>query len=141
MIKEYYKTNFEIITTGHWITDQVGQALKQADTTEPQYNVMRILSEAKGKPVSVSQILDGMVQQNSNVTRIVDKLLLKGFVKRKECPTNRRKMDISLTKAGEKHLKKLDRIVFRFHKPMIENLSIEELETLRTLIIKFRERN
>jgi len=140
-MRSFYLANYEIITTGHWITDRVGQVLKEADATEPQYNVLRILADAKGKPVAVGKILEGMVQRNSNVTRIVDRLLSKGFVERKECPTNRRKMDITLTEEGKVYLKKLDRIVYRFQKPMMDNLTNEELETLRTLVKKFRKRN
>lgn len=140
MNRKYYITNYEIITTGHWMTDQVGQVLKQADTTEPQYNVLKILSAANGKPVAVGDILNKMVQRNSNVTRIVDRLLAKGFVERKECPTNRRKMDIRLTEEGELHLKKLDKIVYQFHKPMMDNLTNDELDTLRLLIRKFKKR-
>ena len=76
----YYEAIFEIIRTGHWITDAVSKQLKEYDIYEPQFNVLRILRGAKGKPVSVNTILESMVQRSSNVTRIVDKLATKGFI-------------------------------------------------------------
>lgn len=138
MNKKYYETIFQIIRTGHWITDQVSKELKEFGITEPQFNVLRILRGAKGKPISVSDVLERMVQRNSNITRIVDKLLIKGFAERKECPTNRRKMDLTITEAGLKKLKELDERVEAFHQPFIGKLSTSELETLKKLIIKLK---
>lgn len=138
MNEVYFQAIYQIITTGHWITDQVSKELKDFGITEPQYNVLRILRGAKGKPITVQEILDNMVQRSSNITRIVDKLLAKGFAERKECPTNRRKMDITLTKGGLEILKKLDKKVLTFHQPFIHKLNQKELETLKKLIIKLK---
>ena len=137
-MNNYFEAVFEIIRTGHWITDSVSKELKEFDIYEPQFNVLRILRGAKGKPVSVNAILERMVQRSSNVTRIVDKLALKGLVTRTLCPDDRRKMDIVITNEGLELLKKLDKKVESFHKPMMNNLSADEAETLKQLIQKLR---
>jgi len=134
----YIKAIYEIIRTGHWMTDQVSIELKEFDISEPQFNVLRILKRRKGVPITVQEIQDKMVQRTSNVTRIIDKLLSKKLVERKECPSNRRKMDITITVEGIDFLKKLDQKVAAFHKPMVNNLSDEELTLLTTLIRKLK---
>lgn len=136
MSKQYFQTIHSIITTGHWVTDQIGKELKEFGISEPQYNVLRVLKEAQGEPVTVARILENMVQRSSNVTRIVDKLLSKGYVTRKENPDNRRKMDICITVQGMVLLEKLDQKVYEFHAPMMERLTPEELNSLKTLILK-----
>ncbi len=141
MTISYLQAIYQIIETGHWITDQISKELREFDSTEPQYNVLRILSDQQGKPITVREIQDQMVQRSSNVTRIIDRLLAKGLVDRKECSANRRKMDITLTKKGKQFLTKLDRKVMSFHTPMSDNLSDSELQQLRTLILKLKERN
>ena len=138
MNKTYYQAVWEIIKMGHSITDEVTTVLKAYDATEPQFNVLRILRGAKGKPMSVSAIQDEMVQKSSNITRIVDRLIKKNLVSRKECPTNRRKMDILITNEGLEKLKILDIKVQAMHEPFIHKLSTEELETLKNLIIKLK---
>ena len=138
MINKYFQSIFKIIKTGHWITDQVSQELKEFDTTEPQYNVLRILRGKKGEPITVLEIQEEMVQRTSNVTRIIDKLLTKKLVERKECPTNRRKMDITITKKGHDFLTILDKKVAEFHEPMKHNLTEDELEHLIELIEKLK---
>ena len=139
--RNYLRAIHQIIKTGHWITDQVGIELRDFEISEPQYNVLKILKGSKGQPITVQGIQSQMLQRTSNVTRIVDKLIDKGLVNRKECPSNRRKMDITITIQGEEFLKPLDKIVLGFHQPMAEKLTNEEAQTLTKLIIKLKGDN
>ena len=134
----YLNAVYQVIKTGHWITDMVGQELKEFGITEPQFNVLRILQGRKGVPITVQEIQNKMVQRSSNVTRIIDKLSEKGLVDRKECPDNRRKMDITITYKGSKMLVTLGKKVYQFHGPMAKNLTEGEAQTLTKLIIKLK---
>ena len=137
-MNNYFETIHEIIKTGHWITDSISKELREYGIYEPQYNVLRILRGANGRPISVNTILEHMVQRSSNVTRIVDKLETKEYVERTLSTVDRRRMDIIITDKGIELLKKLDNKVKAFYKPMMHNLSIEETETLMQLIIKLK---
>ncbi len=139
-MNNYFETVYEIIRTGHWVTDSISKELKEFDIYEPQYNVLKILNSAKGKPISVNTILENMVQRSSNVSRIVDKLNAKGLVERTLSFQDRRKMDIIITEEGIELLKKLDRKVHGFHKPMMNNLNSQELEKLSQLLKKLKEK-
>ena len=134
----YLKAIHQIICAGHWITDTVGQELKEFGITEPQFNVLRILHGRKGLPITVQEIQEQMVQRTSNVTRIIDKLLDKGLVDRRECLENRRKMDITITAEGIEKLAVLGQKLYQYHGPMAQNLIEEEAQTLTKLIIKLR---
>ncbi len=138
VMNNYFETIYQIIRTGHWITDAISKELKEYDIYEPQYNVLRVLSAAKGKAISVNTILEHMVQRSSNVTRIVDKLAAKGLVERTLSTEDRRKMDILITDKGILLLKQLDDKVHQFHKPMMNNLTAEEQGTLTALIKKLK---
>ena len=139
MNEQYFQAVYQIITMGHWVTDQISKELKEFGMTEPQFNVLRVLRSAKGEPLTVQEILNNMVQRSSNVTRIIDKLLKKGYVNRQECATNRRKMDITITEAGREILEKLDAKVYDFHRPRMDKLTEEELVTLKALIQKLKQ--
>lgn len=138
MNKHYFSAIYQIISTGHWITDQVTKELKTFDISEPQFNVLRILKGSAGSPLTVETIQKRMIQKSSNITRIIDKLLSKGFVERKECAENRRKMDITITKKGLSQLEILNERVLFLHQPMMKNLSNDELNMLSNLIIKLK---
>ena len=137
-MSNYYKSIYQIIRTGHWMTDQVSLELREFDISEPQFNVLRVLNGRNGNPITVQEIQERMVQRTSNVTRIIDKLISKELVVRKECPSNRRKMDIIITEKGIEFLKLLDLKINAFHKPMTNNLSSEELTLLTSLIKKLK---
>ena len=135
----YLKAVYQIIKTGHWITDMVGQELKEYGITEPQFNVLRILQGQKGRPITVYEIQQRMVQRSSNVTRIIDKLIQKGLVDRQECPDNRRKMDVTITYKGARMLVILGKKVYQFYGPMAKNLTEEEASTITKLILKLKD--
>lgn len=134
----YFQTIVKIVRTGHWVTDRISQELKEFDATEPQFNVLWILRSRRGEPITVKEIQEKMVQRSSNVTRLIDKLLSKGMVERKECAANRRKLDITITQKGIDFLEKLERKVEHFHQSMRNNLDEKELKQLLKLINKLK---
>ena len=50
-----------------------------------------------GTPYNLKDIQDRMISKMSNTTRLVDKLILKGYVERFTCKKNRRKVEIFIT--------------------------------------------
>ncbi|OSZ78925.1 hypothetical protein CAP35_11950 [Chitinophagaceae bacterium IBVUCB1] len=96
----YARAMLNIIYTGSWLVNNVNQTLKPHGITEPQYNVLRILRGQNGEAMNLFEIQNRMLQRMSNVSRLIDKLLDKGLVERKECEENRRMVDIRITQAG-----------------------------------------
>jgi DNA-binding MarR family transcriptional regulator len=132
------KTLLNVLVTQNVAADKFNELLKPYDLSAEQFNVLRILRGQKGKPANMSVIQERMIAKTSNTTRLVDKLLLKELVTREVCSENRRKMEIMITKKGEKLLEVLDPIVIEHEMSFANNLSAEELETLNTLLEKFR---
>lgn len=124
--------------TRNVVSDKFLEILKPFDLSGEQYNVLRILRGQKGKPANMSIIQERMISKNSNTTRLVDKLLLKELVIRNICPTNKRKMEITITEKGLEVLEKLDPIVVEHENIFANNLTTEELEQLNYLLEKYR---
>jgi DNA-binding MarR family transcriptional regulator len=99
---------------------------------------LRILRGQKGKPANMSVIQERMIAKNSNTTRLIDKLLLKEMVTRKECPDNRRKIEILITQKGLDILEELDPLVVRHENDFAKKLTPKELELLNELLEKYR---
>ena len=132
------KTVLNILFTQNIITDRFSEVLKPFDLSGEQFNVLRILRGQKGCPANMSLIQERMLARTSNTTRLVDKLLLKELVTREVCPDNRRKIEVQITEAGLKLLKKVDPKVDAYEQKFADNLSGTELETLNELLEKFR---
>lgn len=119
------------------INEMMTAALKPQGVSLQQFNVLRILRGQKGKPANLSTLNERMVTKMSNTTRLVDKLILKDYVERMVCPSNRRKVEINITPAGESALTLMDLAFKEAEEKLLENFSREELSTLNELLDKF----
>lgn len=132
------KVLLNISFTKNVLGDKFQEIMKPYDLSSEQYNVLRILRGQKGKPVNMSDIQERMIAKNSNTTRLIDKLLLKEMVTRKECPANRRKIEILITDKGLDVLATLDPLIIEHENYFAKKLTLSELEQLNTLLEKYR---
>ena len=132
------KTVINMMYTSRFIEDAVMGVLKPYDLTLQQYNVLRILRGQKGKPANLCTIQERMIDKSSNTTRLVDKLIKKGWVTRSVCEQNRRKVEIIITTKGLEILKELDPLTEENNEKILKNLSEEQLVTLNNLLDTLR---
>jgi MarR family transcriptional regulator, 2-MHQ and catechol-resistance regulon repressor len=132
------KTVINIMFTSRIVEEPVQALLKEFELSPPQFNVLRILRGQRGTPANLSTLQERMIDKNSNTTRLVDKLLSKGWVRRQVCAKNRRKIEIFITEEGLSLLGKLDPLVKETNKKLAHNLTKNELETLNNLLDKLR---
>lgn len=136
---EHHKAVINIIYTANWINLINAQALKPFGITLPQFNVLRILRGQYPKPATVSLIQERMLDKNSNASRLVDKLILKALVNRKECPNDRRQVEILITKKGLELLSELDKQMNKASK-RFSNISEKEAQIINAILDKMRDR-
>ena len=105
---EHQKTIINLIYSFHWVTEQSKSILERADVTSQQFNILRILRGA-GMPLSTLQIRQRMLDKMSDTSRIVDRLIVKGLVKKIVCKADKRLVDVSISDKGKKLLEKLDK--------------------------------
>ncbi|WP_432410022.1 MarR family winged helix-turn-helix transcriptional regulator [Rasiella sp. SM2506] len=132
------KTVINITFTSRVLEESFQGILKEYDLSSQQFNVLRILRGQRGKPANLSTLQERMIDKNSNTTRLVDKLLKKGWVLRQVCAKNRRKIEIFITEDGLQLLSTLDPIVVENNKKNVSNLTHTELEILNNLLDKLR---
>ncbi len=132
------KAIVNLLYTENWLMDKISLELKSFDISIQQFNVLRILNGQKGKPANLSTIQERMVSKMSNTTRLVDKLIAKGYVERVICKSNRRKVEITITEEGKNFLGKINPIMQSFEDRITASLSKEDLIMLNELLNKLR---
>ena len=136
---EYHKGLINLIYTVKQLTYGFNQSLKKHGLTEPQYNILKILRGFRSEaPLSIGFIKERMLDKNSDVSRIVDKLYTNGLVNRQENPTDRRQKDVIITESGLALLEKMDDCE-KMIDNLLSNLSLEEVQELNRLLDKIRE--
>ncbi|MFQ3335121.1 MAG: DNA-binding MarR family transcriptional regulator [Candidatus Arcticimaribacter sp.] len=127
-----------ILTSGYQVNDELSSLFKVYGISLPQFNVLRILRGQNGTAANLSTIQERMIHKMSNTTRLIDKLIDKGYVNRFVCEKNRRKIELFITDQGLKLLKSLDRISDNKEKRLLKNLNIKEKEELIRILSKIK---
>jgi DNA-binding MarR family transcriptional regulator len=133
---EHQKAGINLIYTYNWANEQMKKILDRYDITSQQFNILRILRGAHG-PLSTLQIRERMLDKMSDSSRIVDRLIKKGLVKKNICKTDRRLVDVIITKKGKKLLEQLDGCSNEMDN-VLNNLSTAEAKNLNELLDRIR---
>lgn len=135
---ELHKAALNILYTSWWLKTIMSKELKEYGLTHEQYNVLRILKGKHPEQVCVREIACRMIEKNSNVPRIIDRLETKKLVKRSTSPNDKRETVITVTAAG---LNILGITTGKINKLFEETIVVNEkdAQTLNTLLEKIRE--
>ena len=136
---QHQKAMINLIYTYNWITEQTKVILEKGDITAQQFNILRILRGA-GTPLSTLQIRQRMLDKMSDTSRIVDRLIIKGLVKKNTCKADKRLVDVSITDKGKKVLEKIDKYENDMD-AIAGNISEQEAKILTQLLDKIRNSN
>ena len=126
-----------IIFTSNWIHSRQAKVLKPFGLTIQQYNILRILRGQLPNPASITLLTERMLDKMSNASRLVEKLLAKGYVERTVCPSDRRQVNVLITEAGIALLAQMEQALDRLENAP-HNLSDSELEMLSNLLDRLR---
>jgi DNA-binding MarR family transcriptional regulator len=135
----YQKASINLIYTLGWLRERTKNIFESEDITSQQFNILRILRGSFPQPLSTLQIRERMLEKMSDTSRIVDRLIVKGFVKKVTCKTDRRLVDVVITDKGKKLLERLDLRQDELDN-VLGNLSEEEANQLSNLLDKIRDK-
>ena len=136
---EVHKAGLNILYTAWWLKTMMSRELKEYGLTHEQYNVLRILKGKHPEQICVKEIACRMIEKNSNVPRIIDRLVTKKLVRRTSSDSDRRETVILLTQAG---LNILQHSTERINKLMDHTIVIEEKKAaiLNEILEEIRKR-
>jgi MarR family transcriptional regulator, multiple gene regulator MgrA len=135
---EYHKGLINLSYTFKQLSYEFLQSLKKHGLTEPQYNILKVLRGFRSEgAVSIGFLKDRMLDRNSDVSRIVEKLHLKGLLKRGENLGDRRQKQVWITPQGLDFLEKMEDCNQKVDNLLI-NLTEEEVMQLNHLLDKIR---
>jgi MarR family transcriptional regulator, transcriptional regulator for hemolysin len=107
------------------------------DITIDQLLVLRAIQDYKG--ISQTQIGELIFKDYASVTRMIDLLVKKGYLKRSYHPEDRRRHALRITPVGEEVITTLNTVVAGNRKRALEGIQPEEIEQLRDILNKIIE--
>jgi DNA-binding MarR family transcriptional regulator len=136
---ERHKVVLNMLYTSYWIKDQMSVLLKEFDMTSEQFNVLRILRGSLHKPLCVKDIASRLIEKNSNVTRILERLQRKELIERIPSEYDKRENVTLITEKGLQLLEILD-IKMQNAENELVNISNEDAVLLNQLLDSMREK-
>ena len=134
---EFIKADINIAYTFSCFSGIKSRILKKYGITLAQFNILRIIRGLKGEPASIKLLTERMIDKMSNASRLVEKLKGKGLVVRKECPNDRRQVEIYISEKGI-HLIEEARQAIDDEMKRRQTLTEEEASELNRLLDKMR---
>jgi DNA-binding MarR family transcriptional regulator len=127
----------DIMYTGNWLHSKQQAFFKPFGITGQQFNILRILRGQHPKRISGIEIKSRMLDKNSDVSRLIDRLLVKELIVKAPSAKDKRAADISISKDGLALLKAIDPHMETLDQVM-SNLTREEAELLCDLLDRTR---
>ncbi len=135
---EVQKATLNILYTAWWLKTIMSKELKEFGLTHEQYNVLRILKGKYPEQMCVKDIGCRMMEKNSNVPRIIDRLEIKKLVKRSTSEADKRETVITITPAGINILAASTALIEKVYTSHV-TISETEAASISSLLEKVRE--
>ncbi len=135
---EYLKARVNIHYTHNYLNSQLIDILKPYKLSPSQFNVLRILRGQYPETSNIGLIKERMLDKNSDISRVIDRMFAKKLVDRSECKLDRRQKDILISKLGLDYLAKIDEQEKVFDANM-RHLTSDEVIQLNKLLDKIRK--
>jgi len=128
------EVSLEILKAAAGLEHFFSEGLKAHGLTMTQYNVLRILRGAGKTGLCRNDVGARMIAPVPDATRLIDRLICAGYAQKDKNPDDRRYTTTRITEKGLKLLAEMDQPVLDMHRSQIGHLSVEDLNTLSTLL-------
>ena len=138
--QKVYKANFSLRDkaavllgcTAQEIANFVERELKEFDISREQLSVIHYLDTAEVDKLTVNELRETLIDDSPNVSRILNKMVEKGLVRKERQTDDQRVVYVSLTEKGRKLHKQADEKITGHN----VRLSPKECQTLIELLMK-----
>jgi len=135
---DYINACINILYTSSFMYKMKTKTLRPFNISLQQFNILNILNNQFPAPSTVTPLAEQMLDETSNVSRLIDKLNTKGLVERTNAVKDRRKVEISITEKGLVIFKEAALALENITAFQLGNLSQSEVVLLNELLNKTR---
>ncbi|CCH52090.1 transcriptional regulator, MarR family [Fibrisoma limi BUZ 3] len=134
---QYHRLIANLHRTDGFIINYFQQKLSPHDLSVQQYSVLRRLQDVYPDSLTVSEVKERLADHNSDITRLIDRLVAKNLVVREVDEQNRRRVNLRLTDDANRFVGEVAQ-EFKDFESIVNHLTDEEVETLNILLDKIR---
>ncbi|HEY5691183.1 MAG TPA: MarR family transcriptional regulator [Cyclobacteriaceae bacterium] len=133
----YQMAAINLIYTSGWLANKHKEFFNKFGITVQQFNILSILRGQFPNKISGAEIKNRMMDKNSDVSRLLDRLIIKDLVSKSKSPNDKRAADVVITKNGLNLLSTIDAKIKALDN-IISHLTEVEAEQLSALLDRLR---
>ena len=127
-----------ILATQSWILGEMTATMAPYGVTPAQYNVLRILRGSHPKTLTCSALGQRLLDRTPDVTRLLNRLDRRGFIRRARAEHDRRVVEVGITDEGRALLSRMDADIEAVEQRLMQHLSPDEHRHLSALLDRIR---
>lgn len=131
----HQKAVINLIYTSNWLQNKQQEFFKSFGITGQQFNILRILKGQFPQSISATETKSRMLDRNSDVSRLLDRLAAKKLITKKTCPNDKRACDVLISEEGITLLNEVNKTQ---NLDLVLSLSDDEASKLSDLLDKAR---
>ena len=132
----HQKAVINLIYTSNWLQNRHQDFFKTFGITGQQFNILRVLKGQHPNSISPTEIKSRMLDKNSDVSRLLNRLISKDLIIKNTCPKDKRASDVFISEKGIELLQEIDKRQKEIDQVL--SLSPEEAAQLSDLLDKAR---
>jgi len=129
-----------LLRTADALIQEIAAVLKPFKLSHSQYNVLRILRGSSPDGLAGQETSERMVSRDPDITRLLDRLEMRGVVTRTRDQKDRRVVTVRITPEGLRLLETLDNPMAEVDRHHLQHLGDQGLRTLIQLLERARQR-
>lgn len=134
---DFQKVVINLMYTSNWLATRQEKFFKPYGITPSQFNILRILRGQGSQSLSGAELKSRMLERNSDVSRLLDRLARKGLIVRAKSSSDKRAVDVRISRKGLSTLSAIDEHIDRMENQLFK-LSSREARQLSQLLDKAR---
>jgi DNA-binding MarR family transcriptional regulator len=132
---DYQKGLISLLYLVNQVKDLQVTIFKSFNITLQQYNVLRILRGQFPNPINIAIIKERMLDKNSDVSRIIARLIKTELISTIKSKSDKRALDIIISNKGFKLLNQVDEVIDQVEEPF-KTLDAKEIEAFNHSLMK-----
>lgn len=121
-VEDEPKLSYMIARVDRIISKHLTEHLKELEITLPQFTALSVLASKNN--VSNAKLAERSFIKPQSANKILQDLLVNGWIEKKPDPTHGRRILITLTESGIEKLNKCNEVVLKVEEKMLEGIDI-----------------
>lgn len=137
-IGQLQELRYNLSQSVSWLNNSTRELLKPYQITPKQYSILRNVAKEKDFAFSIQEVREGLADKMSDASRLIDRLVKKGYLDKFPSEEDRRSNLVSISDSGLRILKQINARKEELDRLISDRLTEKEITRLNRLLLRLK---